>query len=74
MNNEKFDRLLSRIRNDSPDERLVTQAGDRVWKSIAEVARISSPSSPHTWRSNWRPRALYCSKITYIRVSRAVMH
>ena len=50
MNNEKFDRLLSRIRNDSPDERLVTQAGDRVWKSIAEASPATS-ADPHTLRS-----------------------
>ena len=50
MNNEKFDRLLSTIRNDSPDERLLTQAGDRVWKSIA-AADPAAGADPHTLRS-----------------------
>ena len=50
MNNEKFDRLLSTIRNDSPDERLLSQAGDRVWKSIAE-ADPATGADLHTLRS-----------------------
>ena len=41
MNKEKFDRLLSTIRNEKVDEKVVAQAGDRVWKSIAE----SSPAA-----------------------------
>ncbi|HTT20552.1 MAG TPA: FecR domain-containing protein [Candidatus Sulfotelmatobacter sp.] len=35
MNNEKFDRLLSTIQNESVDEKLVAQASDRVWKSLS---------------------------------------
>ncbi len=35
MKNEEFDRLLSEIRNEPVDERVVAQAGERVWKSIA---------------------------------------
>jgi len=50
MNHEKFDRLLSTIRNDSLDERQVTQAGDRVWKSIAEASPVTGVD-PHTLRS-----------------------
>jgi ferric-dicitrate binding protein FerR (iron transport regulator) len=38
MKNEKFDRLLATIRNEGVDEKVVAQAGDRVWKSIAEAA------------------------------------
>src|SRR5215470_1404071 len=49
MNNEKFDRVLLTIRNDSVDERLVTQAGDRVWKSIAEASPATG-ADPHTLR------------------------
>ena len=35
MTNEKFDRLLSGIRREQVDDRVVAQAGERVWKSIA---------------------------------------
>jgi len=49
MNNEKFDRLLSAIRNENVDEKVVAQAGDRVWKSIAETAPAAA--SPHILRS-----------------------
>src|SRR6202162_6339315 len=35
MTNEKFDRLLSEIRNERVDDQAVAQAGERVWKSIA---------------------------------------
>jgi len=35
MKNEKFDRLLSNIRNEQVDDKIVEQAGDRVWQSIA---------------------------------------
>ena len=35
MTNEKFDRLLSEIRNEQMDDQAVAQAGERVWKSIA---------------------------------------
>ena len=38
MKNEKFDRLLSEIRNELLDEQVVAQAGERVWKSIAGAA------------------------------------
>jgi hypothetical protein len=48
--NEKFDRLLSTIRNESVDEKVVAQASDRVWKSIAETAPATA-SSPHIFRS-----------------------
>ena len=34
MKNEKFDRLLSEIRNEQVDDQVVAQAGERVWKSI----------------------------------------
>jgi len=35
MKNEKFDRLLETIRSEEVPENVVTQASDRVWKSIA---------------------------------------
>ncbi len=35
MKNEKFDRLLSAIRNEQVDDKVVAQAGGRVWNSIA---------------------------------------
>jgi FecR protein/Putative zinc-finger len=35
MTNEQFDRLLSEIRKEQVDDRVVAQAGERVWKSIA---------------------------------------
>src|ERR1700687_3177808 len=36
MKDQKFDRLLSEIRNEPIDDQVVSQAGDRVWKAIAE--------------------------------------
>ena len=50
MKNEKFDRLLSTIRNESVDEKVVAQASDRVWKSIAEAAPASI-AIPHILRT-----------------------
>lgn len=50
MKNEKFDRLLSEIRNENVDEKVVAQAGDRVWKSIAEAVPATR-TSPHILRS-----------------------
>jgi hypothetical protein len=35
MKNEKFDRLLLAIRNEQVDDKVVAQAGGRVWNSIA---------------------------------------
>ena len=49
MKNEKFDRLLSEIRNESVDDKVVAQASDRVWKSIAE-AGPATIASPHILR------------------------
>jgi FecR protein/Protein of unknown function (DUF3352)/Putative zinc-finger len=34
MKNEKFDRMLSQIRNERVDEDMVTRARDRVWNSL----------------------------------------
>ena len=34
MKNEKFDRILSDIRNEQVDDQVVAKAGERVWKSI----------------------------------------
>jgi hypothetical protein len=34
MRNDKFDRLLSTIRNEQVDDQVVAKAGERVWKSI----------------------------------------
>ncbi len=50
MKNEKFDRLLSEIRNEQVDDQVVAQAGERVWKSIAGAAP-STDLSMHTLRS-----------------------
>lgn len=50
MKNEKFDRLLSTIRNENVDEKVVAQAGDRVWKSIAQATPATAASS-HTLRT-----------------------
>ena len=35
MSDHKFDRLLSEIRNERVDDQVVSQAGERVWSSIA---------------------------------------
>jgi hypothetical protein len=50
MKHEKFDRLLSTIRNEHVDEKVVAQASDRVWKSIAEAAPVGA-ASPHIFRT-----------------------
>ena len=50
MKNEKFDRLLSTIRNENADEKVVAQASNRVWKSMAESAPVTEPDR-HILRS-----------------------
>jgi ferric-dicitrate binding protein FerR (iron transport regulator) len=50
MKNEKFDRLLSTIRNERVDEKTVAQASDRVWKSITETAPTTI-ATPHILRN-----------------------
>ena len=50
MKNEKFDRLLSEIRNEQVDDQVVAQAGERVWKSIAGAGPTADLST-HTLRS-----------------------
>ncbi|MGA8440312.1 MAG: FecR domain-containing protein [Candidatus Sulfotelmatobacter sp.] len=35
MSDQKFDRLLSEIRNEHVDDQVVSQAGERVWNSIS---------------------------------------
>src|SRR5258708_17390045 len=35
MSDQKFDRLLSEIRNEQVDDRVVAHAGERVWSSIS---------------------------------------
>ena len=42
--NEKFDELLSAIRNEAVDDRLVAQSGERVWSAISGSA--STDHSP----------------------------
>jgi hypothetical protein len=49
MKNEKFDRLLSTIRNENMDEKVVAQVSDRVWKSIAETSPAAE-TNPHILR------------------------
>jgi hypothetical protein len=50
MKNEKLERLLSDIRNEQVDDKVVAQAGERVLKSIAGAGSTADPSS-HTLRS-----------------------
>src|SRR5277367_679253 len=40
MSDNKFDRLLSEIRDEQIDERVVSRAGERVWNSITASAPI----------------------------------
>ena len=49
MSDHKFERLLSEIRNEHVDDRVVGQAGERVWKSI--TASPTAELSMHTLRS-----------------------
>lgn len=48
MSDQKFDRLLSEIRNEHVDDQVVAKAGERVWNSIAGP---SVELSMHTLRS-----------------------
>lgn len=50
MKNEKFDRLLSTIRNENVDDKTVARASDRVWKSIAATSPVQLANS-HVLRS-----------------------
>ena len=50
MKNEKFDRLLSEIRNEPVDDAVVAQAGERVWKTIAGAVP-SGNAGAHTLRN-----------------------
>ena len=50
MKNEKFDRLLLEIRNEHVDDKVLSQAADRVLKSVAGAAP-SADLSVHTLRS-----------------------
>ena len=50
MSNEKLDRLLSTIRNENVDEKVVVQARDRVWKSMTESASETA-ATPHILRT-----------------------
>jgi hypothetical protein len=50
MKNEKFDHLLSTIRNENVSEKVIAEASDRVWKSIAEASPATAASS-HILRS-----------------------
>jgi hypothetical protein len=50
MKNDKFDRLISDIRNEQLDDKFVAQAGERIYKSIAGVAPAVELSG-HTLRS-----------------------
>jgi len=51
MKNDNFERLLSTIRNENVDEKVVAQARDRVWKSMAESSPSAGQASPHTLRT-----------------------
>ena len=50
MMNQKFDRLLSEIRNEHLDDKVVSQAAERVLKSIAGAAPLAGLTA-HTLRS-----------------------
>jgi hypothetical protein len=45
MSNRKFDQLLSDIRNENVDDRAASEAGERVWKSIAAKSAAELGSS-----------------------------
>ena len=47
MTNEKFDRLLSTIRNEHVDDKIVDQASDRVWTAITGDSPSAGDGSPH---------------------------
>ena len=40
MKNEKFERLMSEIRNEQVDDQVVAESGQRVWKSITGAAPV----------------------------------
>jgi len=50
MKNEEFDRLLSTIRNEQVDDKIVEQASERVWRAIGGDAPAADLST-HTLRS-----------------------
>lgn len=50
MKNEKFDRLLSTIRNEQVDDKVVEQASERVWRAIGGEAPAADLST-HRLRS-----------------------
>lgn len=56
FDNHKFDRLLSDIRNEHVDDQVLSEAGERVWKSIA--ASPSAELATHKLRSCEDFRAL----------------
>src|ERR1700691_4997955 len=41
MSDHKFDRLLSEIRNEAIDDRVVAEASDRVWSSLSAPSALS---------------------------------
>jgi len=49
MSNHKFDQLISEIRNEQVDDRIVSAAGERVWSAIA--GSTAANLSPHRLRS-----------------------
>jgi len=51
MKNEKFERLLSTIRNENVNDKVVAEARDRVWKSMVDASPAAAQVSPHTLRS-----------------------
>ena len=50
MKNEKFERLMSEIRNEQVDDQVVAESGQRVWKSITGAAPVVDLNT-HTLRS-----------------------
>ncbi len=49
MKNDRFDQLLSTIRNEHVDDKVVSAAADRAWSALTQ-APAASDSSPHMLR------------------------
>jgi len=49
MSDQKFERLLSEIRNERVDDTIVSQAGERVWNAMTAAPVVEL--SLHTLRN-----------------------
>ena len=68
MKNEKFEHLLSTIRNEKVDDKIVAEARDRVWKSITE-AGPAVQATPHTLRTSPPSARAYSAELRRLPVS-----